>query len=468
MRARSRRSRPAALWSGGVFDHFEESFNFVVNGSTYTGASYGGWSADFDQDGEDDVYLGNDPNTAQDRLLRGLGSGSFLDITATNLPAAIDYTVDVCGADLNGDGNLDLLLSTSHNWDENKIYYNNLGLGGDPGNFTYPGSVQFLGNPSANLNAMEAGDFDRDGDQDIYWSDGAGATTDLVLRNDGNDASGKATFTALTALPASVTAVTSRKATVADLNGDGRPDILVMKESTVSSRPTILRNVTVSNAIEFADWTPAPVFPTGNVHKGWHAAVFDSNGDGDLDIFLGGWSGDHLFEQEPGAEYNEGDLSDGAIPGVFNGDPAAVVGSAGPSMPDAYTINALTGSAFLSVVLNGGDDYLVEILDGAGAVLATVDRGGLGVEEAITFDPVTMPAMATLRVTALACACPNISGDCGVGISDFLDLLGAWGPNPGHPADLDGDGNVGVTDLWLVLGAWGESNYILEVLAREG
>ncbi len=101
-------------------------------------------------------------------------------------------------------------------------------------------------------------------------------------------------------------------------------------------------------------------------------------------------------------------------------------------------------------------------------MLATVDRGGLGVEEAITFDPATMPTTVKVQVTPLACAGLNISGDCGVGISDFLDLLGAWGPNPGHPADLDSDDDVGVTDLWLVLGAWGESNYILEVLARDG
>jgi hypothetical protein len=384
------------------------------------------------------------------------------------VPAALDYTVDVCGADLNGDGNLDLLLSTSHS-DQNKIYYNNLGAGGDPGDFSHAGSSQLLGNPAVHLNAMEAGDFDGDGDQDVYWSDGSGTTTDVILRNDGNDASNKATFTTLGGVPASVAAVTSRKATVADLNEDGRMDILVMKEAATNSRPTILRNVTVNGSIQFVDWTPAPAFPTGNAHKGWHAAVFDSNGDGDLDIVLGGWSGDHLFEHEASSEYNEGDLVDGCtIPGAFNGEPAAVVGTVGPPMPDTYAINSLTPSAILSVVLNGADDYRVEILDGADVVLATVDRGGTGVEEASTFDPETMPATVRVRVTALACAGPNISGDCGVGISDFLALLAAWGPNPGHPADLDGDNDVGCTDMLLALGAWGESNYILEVLARDG
>ena len=35
----------------------------------------------------------------------------------------------------------------------------------------------------------------------------------------------------------------------------------------------------------------ASAFPASGVHEGWHAAVFDTNGDGDLDIFLGGWQG---------------------------------------------------------------------------------------------------------------------------------------------------------------------------------
>ena len=54
------------------------------------------------------------------------------------------------------------------------------------------------------------------------------------------------------------------------------------------------------------------------------------------------------------------------------------------------------------------------------------------------------------------CLCPwDIDGDGIVGITDFLDLLGAWGPNPGHPADFDGDGIVGITDFLELLANWG-------------
>jgi len=54
------------------------------------------------------------------------------------------------------------------------------------------------------------------------------------------------------------------------------------------------------------------------------------------------------------------------------------------------------------------------------------------------------------------CPCPaDIDGDGAVGVNDLLDLLAAWGPNPGHPADITGDGTVGIDDFLALLAAWG-------------
>jgi hypothetical protein len=49
----------------------------------------------------------------------------------------------------------------------------------------------------------------------------------------------------------------------------------------------------------------------------------------------------------------------------------------------------------------------------------------------------------------------DLDGDGVVDVVDLLILLGAWGPNLGHPADLDLDGEVGVTDFLLLLANWG-------------
>jgi hypothetical protein len=452
---------------GGVFASFNEEGVARLGAST-GGAACGGFSHDPDMDGDWDLYVGNYPGPSQDTMYFNNGAGFFGAVTASNVPTDSDYTVDVSSADLNGDGRLDLLVSNGVGG-TSKLYYNNKLLAGSgTGDYSYTGSTQVLSPAAASETAMEPGDFDNDGDQDFYWSNRTG-TADRIYRNNGNDGAGAATFTELGNLPASVGTITSRKATVADLDGDGRLDVFVMKEAGVSSRPTVLRNVTVGGNIQFVDWTPAPAFPSNATHQGWHAAAFDADGDGDRDLFLGGWTNDHLFENVTSPAVPEADLAGGVIPGLFNGDPAAVEGSAGPGAPDTFTVESLTAAAFLSVVLNGADDYRLEILDAGGNLLSATDRGGAGVEEATQYDPVTMPATARVRVTVLACGNPHsISGDCGVGIEDFLDLLGAWGPNPGHPADFDGDGSVGINDFLALLGGWGVSPYLLEVLARTG
>lgn len=50
----------------------------------------------------------------------------------------------------------------------------------------------------------------------------------------------------------------------------------------------------------------------------------------------------------------------------------------------------------------------------------------------------------------------DLNGDGVVGATDLINMLGAWGPNQGHPADLDVDGAVGTSDLIRLLGSWGE------------
>lgn len=49
----------------------------------------------------------------------------------------------------------------------------------------------------------------------------------------------------------------------------------------------------------------------------------------------------------------------------------------------------------------------------------------------------------------------DMDGSGAVNAADLALLLGRWGPNPDHPADLNEDGQVGPADLALLLGAWG-------------
>ncbi len=450
---------------GGVFSHYTEE-GLVRLGPNTGGAACGAVSIDADHDGDFDLYVGNYPGPSQDTMYFNDALGFFTNMTGSNLPTDGDYTVDVSSADMNGDGKIDLLVTNGagSSW----VYYNNnQGGGSGLGDFSYTNSTTNLGVPAFEA-AMEPGDFDNDGDMDFYWTNRVGPG-DRVYRNDGNDAAAKAVFSSLGNLPMSVVGETSRKATVADLNGDGRVDVFVMKGSGAAARPTLLRNVTVNGNIEFVDWTPQLAFPAVSTQLGWHAAALDADGDDDLDLFLGGWTGEHLFHRVPGVEYLEDELTNSTIPGVVNSHPASVLGTAGDGESDVYVILNASSGSFVSVVLNGADDYRLEILDGNNTVLVSVNRGGLGIEEAVQYHPASLPVTLKLRITILECASPyNVSGDCGVGINDFLDLLAAWGPNPGHPADFDGDGVVSINDFLDLLGAWGTSNYNAEVLIRSG
>ena len=65
----------------------------------------------------------------------------------------------------------------------------------------------------------------------------------------------------------------------------------------------------------------------------------------------------------------------------------------------------------------------------------------------------------TGETVEMAPSCPwDLDGSSDVGVSDFLELLGAWGacpPKGDCPADFDGSGDVGVSDFLELLGNWG-------------
>lgn len=78
------------------------------------------------------------------------------------------------------------------------------------------------------------------------------------------------------------------------------------------------------------------------------------------------------------------------------------------------------------------------------------DTGAASIVEA-AIDGVRMNHSAT----GVTCCPADLNDDGQVDVLDLLDMLHAWGSNPGHAADLDGDGNVNVLDLLVMLSAWG-------------
>ncbi|MEM8680493.1 MAG: VCBS repeat-containing protein [Planctomycetota bacterium] len=369
---------------GGVFTGFVDETE-RLNGAN--GDACGGVSADFDQDGDSDFYFGNYPGPSQDTMFFNGGAGTFTQVGSGMVPTDSDYTVDVATGDINGDGKVDIMVCSQS--DPNYIYYNdNQGAGEGTGDYGYPNSTQSFGSQNSLYPAMEPGDFNRDGKMDIYFANRGPGNRDVLLINQGNDANNKATFVEMT-MPDIVSDTPTAKVTVADLNGDGRKDLIVnggdtLFQSLPSRRPVIYRNTSVNGQVSFVEWSPRPAFPPGATQSGWHAAAFDVDGDKKRDIFVGGMNHDHLFKHVATPTVKDSTLA-GSLPAFHNSDPHAILGSLTTSAgPDNFS-GSIPAGATVSAVLSSTADVMLEVRNSGGTVIASSDRGGKGTEEAFEF-----------------------------------------------------------------------------------
>ncbi len=169
-----------------------------------------------------------------------------------------------------------------------------------------------------------------------------------------------------------------------------------------------------------------------------------------------------------------------------NGTLVGTVTSAGTVRPgmsvgaitvDGSYVQAASGSLDMELTCGGGDLLTVTgIAQLAGTLNLSTVLGSeptlgqqftilTGVAVSGTFAAVNAPIAVDVTygptsvvVTALQGPAPtpgDLDGDGIVGINDFLALLAAWGPNPGHPADFDNDGFVGINDFLMLLANWG-------------
>ncbi|MFQ5349804.1 MAG: CRTAC1 family protein [Thermoanaerobaculia bacterium] len=117
------------------------------------------------------------------RLLRNRGDGSFVDVTtAAGLGRARSKSLGVVAADLNGDRRLDLYVT-------NDLAANQMWIQDERGRFSdealLAGSaVNSMGRPEASM-GVDAGDFDGDGDEDLFMTHLTRETNTLYL-NDGH------------------------------------------------------------------------------------------------------------------------------------------------------------------------------------------------------------------------------------------------------------------------------------------
>src|SRR6266404_9495500 len=202
--------------SGFVRDASERSGISLPQGAVF--ATF----ADYDNDGWLDLFvIGGE---GRGHLFRNRGDGTFVDVTAKAGVGDVKGARKAIFADLDHDGDLDLLLVGNG---ERTVYRNNL-----HGTFTEATTGFGLGGVGDAHDAV-VGDFDGDGRLDVFVTNEHGS--DVLLRNGGSQG-----FSDVTAASGLGTTGGSGAAAVGDYNNDGFLDLFVA--STNGGEPTLWLN----------------------------------------------------------------------------------------------------------------------------------------------------------------------------------------------------------------------------------
>ncbi|MEM7228115.1 MAG: VCBS repeat-containing protein [Planctomycetota bacterium] len=276
--------------------------------------------ADYDSDGDLDVFIGCEPTSATrhaSELWRNNGDGTFDDVAAVAGLAVDGVVKAVTFGDYNNDGRPDLYVSR---FGERNLLFRNAGKRAD-------GTVWFIDKTSEAgvaepINSFPTWffDYDNDGWQDLMVGSFAGFDGDslddialdyLGMTSPGETARlyrnrGDGTFEDVSSRTSTKRVLVTMGANFGDVDNDGWLDCYFgTGEPTMT---TLVPNVMLrnDNGERFLDITTSGGF--GNIQKGHGVAFGDLDHDGDQDMYVtmgGAFEGDlypNLLFQNPGHE----------------------------------------------------------------------------------------------------------------------------------------------------------------------
>jgi hypothetical protein len=215
-------------------------------------------SVDIDGDGILDLVAANEDGTVS--ILHGLGGGYFGNRTTISV-GSTPWELTV--ADLNGDGKPDIVVAQDAGSSVAVLFQSST----TPGAFLSPMVLPAGTNP----NSVVVADMNGDGLPDIVVANNGSANVSLILQ----DSTNPGTFLSAIQIPVGSA---PRSVAVADLNGDGRPDIVVADFGSGQAW-VILHDTTPTGFLAPVGYACGSSTPAG-------VAIGDLNGDGRPDFVI--------------------------------------------------------------------------------------------------------------------------------------------------------------------------------------
>jgi hypothetical protein len=237
--------------------------------------------ADIDGDGKPDLIAGNisGDSIAIYRNISTNGSpltaASFAPPVYLATPSGANSPYYVAVADVDGDGKLDIIAS---DYDANLVsIYRNISTPGNINSNSFAPRVDFA--TGSDPTGVAVRDIDGDGRPDLLVAN-YGDGTVSILRNTG--VAGSLTTNSFAPKVDIATGSGCISVAAGDIDGDGWPDVVA--SSVISSTVSLLRNISSPGSIAFA---PKIDFATANYPQ--YLTLVDLDGDGKLDVAVAGY-----------------------------------------------------------------------------------------------------------------------------------------------------------------------------------
>jgi uncharacterized membrane protein len=427
---------------------------------TYSSGGYGATSvavADVNGDGNPDLLVGNSTDsiysTGLVSVLLGNGDGTFK--AAVTYASGGYYATSVAVADVNGDGKPDLLVANQYAC-ASPCLEDTVGVLLGNGDGTFQRAVAYGAGGVAAYSAAVS-DVNRDGKPDLL-------VAVLSPNSGGNPAhsgvgvllgNGDGTFQAAVVYDSG--GYDPQSVAVADVNGDGKPDLLVANCASSSDACADGNNAAPSVLLGNGDGTfRAPVTYASSGYDATSVAVADVNGDGKPDL---------LAVNAYACSGSSSACSNGSVSVLLgNGDGifwGAVIYSSGGAPAFSVAAKDVNGDGKADLVIaircseNGNcADSAVGVLlgngDGTFRTAVTYGSGGYDARSAAVADVNGdgKPDLVVANACASASNCPSGGGEVGVLLGNgdgTFQAAAAYGSggyyaNSVVVADVNGDG----------------------------